>query len=144
MYPYQPIVSCINTFAYDLSGYLANILSPLTGNLGFTVTNSAHFVFIISSDTILDNEIMVSFGVEFTSVPMDGTVQSALQKLVDGPSLADRTTLTPAQIADLLSFVLRSTYFQYNGSIIEQLEGAVMGSPVSTVLAYLYMESFEQ
>ena len=26
--PLRPIVSCVNTFAYDLSAYLANILSP--------------------------------------------------------------------------------------------------------------------
>ena len=60
------------------------------------------------------------------------------------PSLADRTTVTPAQIADLLTFVLRSTYFQYNGSIYEQREGVAMWSPVSAVVANLYMESFEE
>ena len=58
--------------------------------------------------------------------------------------LADRTTLTPVQIADLLDFVLRSTYFQYNGSIYEQRDGAAMGSPVSAVVANLYMEIEEQ
>ncbi|XP_078372758.1 uncharacterized protein LOC144656411 [Oculina patagonica] len=144
--PLRPIVSCVNTFAYDLSAYLANILSPLTGNSDFTVTNSAHFVSTISSETILNNEVMVSFDVEslFTNVPIDGAVQAALRKLEDDPSLADRTTLTPAQIADLLKFVLRSTYFQYNGSIYEQQEGAAMGSPVSAVIANLYMESFEE
>ena len=52
--------------------------------------------------------------------------------------------LTPAQIADLLTFVLRSTYFQYNGSIFEQREGSNMGSPVTAVIANLYMESFQQ
>ena len=107
-------MSCVNSFAYDLSAYLANILSPLTGNSGFTVINSAHFVSsTISSETILDNEIMVSFDVEslFTNVPIDAAVQTALQKLEDDPSLVDRTTLTPAQMADLLNFVLRSTYF---------------------------------
>ena len=73
--PLRPIVSGINTFAYDLSAYLANILSPLTGNSGFTVTNLAHFVSTISSETILDNEIMVSFDVEslFTNIPIDTT-----------------------------------------------------------------------
>ena len=60
------------------------------------------------------------------------------------PTLADRTTLTPAQIANLLDFVLRSTYFQYNGTICEQREGAAMGSPVSAVIANLYMETFEE
>ena len=58
--PLRPIVSCVNTFAYDLSAYLANILSPLTINSGFRVTNSAHFVSTISNETILDNKIMLS------------------------------------------------------------------------------------
>ena len=40
--PLRPIVLCVNTFAYDLSAYLANILSPLTGKSEYTVTNSAH------------------------------------------------------------------------------------------------------
>ena len=144
--PLRPIVSCVNTFAYDLSAYLANILSPLTGNSDFTVRNSAHFVSSINSEMILDNEIMVSFDVEslFTNVPIDDAVQATLRELEKDPSLADRTTLTPAQIADLLNFVLRSTYFQYNGSIYEQREGAAMGSPVSAVIANLYMESFEE
>ena len=114
------------TFAYDVSAYLANILSPLTGKSGYTVTNSAHFVSTVSNEMILDNEIMVSFDVEsrFTHVPIDAAVQAALQKLEDDPSLADRTTLT---------LILRSTYFQYNGSIYEQKDGAAMGSPVSAV-----------
>ena len=139
-------MSCVNTFAYDLSAYLANILSPGTGNPEFTVTNSAHFVSIISSETILDNEIMVSFDVEwlFTNVPIDVAVQAAPQKLENDPSLAYRTTLTPAQIADLLTFVLRSTYFQDNGSIYEKREGASVGSPVFAVITNLYMKSFEE
>ena len=87
---------------------------------------------------------MVSFDVEsqFTNVPIDAAVQAALQKLENDPSLADRTKLTPAQIADLLTFVLRSIYFLYNGSIYEQKDA--MGSPVSAVIANLYMESFEE
>ena len=103
--PLRPIVSCVNTFAYDLSADLANILFPLTGKSEYKVTNSAHFVSIVSNETILDNDIMVSFEVEslFTNVPIDAAVHTALQKLENDPSLADRTTLTPAQIADLLT-----------------------------------------
>ena len=29
--PLRPTASCVNTFAYDLSSYLADLLSPLTG-----------------------------------------------------------------------------------------------------------------
>ena len=38
--PLRPIASCVNTFAYDLSAFLANVLSPLAGNSSFTVKNS--------------------------------------------------------------------------------------------------------
>ena len=62
------------------------------------MTNSAHFVSTVSNETILDNEIMVSFDIEslFTNVPIDAAVQAALQKLENDPSFADRTTLMPA------------------------------------------------
>ena len=68
------------------------------------MNNSAHFVPTISGETILDNEIMVSFDVEllFTNVPIDAAVEAALKKLENDPSLANWMTLTPAQIADLL------------------------------------------
>ena len=38
--PLRQIASCVNTFAYDLSAFLANVLSPLAGNSSFTVKNS--------------------------------------------------------------------------------------------------------
>ena len=62
--PLRPIVSCINTFAYDLSAHLADILSPLTGKSEYAVTNSAHFVNTINHERIQEKEIMVSFDVE--------------------------------------------------------------------------------
>jgi len=86
---------------------------------------------------------MVSFYSEslFTNVPIEGALKAALCKLENDPRLADRTNLTPTQIADLLNFGL---YFQYNGSVYEQKDGAAMGSPVSAVIANLYMEEFEE
>ena len=117
--------------------FLLTLFFLLTGNSEHTVTNSAHFVSTVSNETILDNKIIVSSDVEslFINVPIDAAVQATLLKFENDPSLADCTTLTPPQIADLLNFVLRSTYFQYNGSIYEQKDCAAMGSP-------LYMESF--
>lgn len=53
----------------------------------------------------------------------------------ESTGLASRTTLTPTQIADLLNFVLRSTYFHDDGSIYEKKDGATMGSSVSAVKA---------
>ena len=89
---------------------------------------------------------MVSFDVEslFTNVPIEGALNAALQRLSADTSLPARTSLSPSQVTDLLGFVLRATYFSYNGSFYEQQEGAAMGSPVSAVIANLYMEVFEE
>lgn len=104
------------SFVNTLSAFLANILSPLTGNSDFTVTDSAHFSSTISGEKIQDHKIMVSFDKKsfFTDVPTKGAVEAALRKLESDTSLADRTTLTAAQIADLIdphtsSIMVRST-----------------------------------
>ena len=43
-----------------------------------------------------------------------------------------------------LQICLNSTYFSYGGNFYEPKEGAVMGSPVSAVVANLYMKFFEE
>ena len=51
--------------------------------------------------------VSVDVGSLFANVPIEGAVQTTLWELESDPTLADRTMLTPAQIADLLDFVLR-------------------------------------
>ena len=104
----RPIASCVTTFAYNLSAFLADTLFPLKRNSDFAVTNSAHFSSTVSREKIQNHNIMVSFDVEslFSNVFIEGALEAARRKFECDPSLADRTTFTPAQIVDLLDFVL--------------------------------------
>ena len=43
----------------------------------------------------------------------------------------------------LLEFCITSTYFSFQGKYYEQVEGAAMGSPLSPIVANIYMETFE-
>lgn len=72
------------------------------------MTNSAHFSYTISREKIQNHKIMVSFNVEslFSNVSIEGAVEATRIKFECDPSLADRTTFTPAQIVDLLDSVL--------------------------------------
>ena len=54
-----------------------------------------------------------------------------------------RTMLIIEQIVRLLNFVLSATYFVYRGTFYKQIRGCAMGSPVSPIIANLYMEHFE-
>ena len=47
------------------------------------------------------------------------------------------------KIITLLEFCLKSPYFTFQGRYFEQQEGAAMGSPISPIVANLYMEGFE-
>ena len=47
-------------------------------------------------------------------------------------------------IIRLLEFCLKSTYFSFQDQFYEQVEGMAMGSLVSSIVADLYMEYFEQ
>ena len=54
-----------------------------------------------------------------------------------------RTTMQVEEIISLLEFCLKATYFQFQGRFFEQWQGVVMESPISPILANLYMEDLE-
>ena len=67
-----------------------------------------------------------------------------IEKLLkEDPDLQKRTTMSTKNIMDLLESSLRSTYFTHRGKFYEQVEWASMGSPISPIVANLYMENFE-
>ena len=47
------------------------------------------------------------------------------------------------QIIKLLEFCLKNTYFLFQGRYYEQVHGAAMGSPISPLIANLFMEEFD-
>ena len=108
--------------------------------------NSAHFVEKISSVKIDSNDCLVSFDVKslFTQVPVWDALVIIKDRLEHDESLSDRTAMTPQQVCSLTELCLKSTYFKHGDQFFEQTEGTAMGSPLSPVVAGLFMEDFEQ
>lgn len=103
------------------SGLVVNIIKQCFLKAFYLIT---FLLVLLSNDTapvftfiITQNVSNKHFDIEyfiFTNIPTEGAIQVTLQKVEVDPCLADRMTLTPTQIADLLEFILRSIYFQYN------------------------------
>ena len=143
--PLRPIVSSRGSINYELAKELSRILRALVGSSPHHIKNTADFVQQLKGITLKANEAIVSYDVSalFTSVPIDPAINIIRRKLELDQGLHLRTSMSVEQIISLLEFCLKATYFQFQGRFFEQLQGAAMGSPISPIVANLYMEDFE-
>ncbi|KAM3823585.1 uncharacterized protein M6D78_018813 [Vipera latastei] len=132
--PLRPIVSSIGSPLQNLAKFLAKQLQPYANSITSHVQNSFQFIEIISKLNLQPCDLLVSFNVVslFTQVPIKEAL-TAIQNKYNPPK----------HILDLTNHCLSNTYFIYNGQRYKQMEGAPMGSPLSPVIANLYMEHFE-
>ena len=90
---------------------------------------------------LAENEVLVRFDVVslFIYVPIDEALQVIQESLREDESLSDRTPLSASRVVELLEMCLKSTYFSYGEVFYKQTQSAAMGSPVSAVVANLYI-----
>ena len=79
----------------------------------------------------------------FTSILVEAAIEVIKGRLEQDTDLPKRTTLSTDNILELLEFCLNNTYFLFQDQYFEQTKGAAMGSPVSPIVANIYMEAFE-
>ena len=76
----------------------------------------------------------------YTNVPIKETIQTLEQLL--------RQNNTPEthihEIITLTKLITEQNYFTYNNKIYTQTEGLPMGSPISGILAEIYIHNIEQ
>ena len=142
----RPIVSGINSITYNLARHLADIMKPLVGKSERHLNNSKDLVKKIQEIQLEDDEVLTSFDVSalFTSVPGDEVVQMAVERARRDCTWSDRTQLSTEEFGELLKMTVETTYFTYQGKVYEQVYGMAMGSPLSPILANLFMEEFEE
>ena len=143
--PLRPIVSNIGAATYNTAKELSRILKPLVGRSRHHIQNNQDFLEDLKGIKLHPDEVMMSFDVKalFTSVPIEPALVIIEKLLKEDQNLQSRTTMSIQHIMDLLGLCLRGTYFTFNGKFYEQVEGAAMGSPISPIVANLYMEDFE-
>ncbi|KFD67427.1 hypothetical protein M514_11958 [Trichuris suis] len=145
--PFRPVVSSINSILSELSSYLKRLIQPLVGKQRSAVKNSKTFREELKRMNIGSTDIMVSYDVKdlFTNVPIPDTLQVLMELLSSDVTLPQRTKLNPFHIVKLCSFcMLEGNIFHFRGSFYKQENGVPMGSPLSPVLAEVFVEHFER
>ena len=144
--PLRPIVSSCGSVTYGVAKELAKILKPLVGKSPHHISSTQDFVEQAKQIILEPGECLSSYDVSalFTSVPIDPTLTIIKDLLEKDTILKERTVMEVSDIILLLEFCLKNTYFSFQGQFYEQVEGATMGSPVSPIVAKLYMEYLEQ
>ena len=141
--PLRPVISNIGTSTYELSRYLATLLSPLAVS-EYTISNSKDFIGKIKSQKIEQNYSMVSFDVTalFTNVPLDFTINLILDKIYKEKII--KTNLARKDLEKLLNLCTKEMHFSFNNQIYKQINGVAMGSPLGPVLANIFMVELEK
>ncbi|KAL0842481.1 hypothetical protein ABMA28_014575 [Loxostege sticticalis] len=135
--PLRPIVSQIDAPTYKLAQHVAKTLSRLRGTTMAHVKDSYQFISEVKDLHLADDESMVSFDVQslFTSLPVQDCIEITKRKLAELDM--------PLEYAELLEHCLTSGYLLWDNEFYVQVDGVAMGSPVSPVVADIFMEDFE-
>ena len=143
--PLRPIVSSIGSVTYGVAKELATIIKPLMDNSQHHVHNTKQFADEIRKTKLEEGECITSYDVTvlFTSIPVASALEIIRSKLEQDADLPNRTIMTADNIVELLGFCLNNTYFVFQDVVYEQTKGAAMGSPISPIVANIYMEAFE-
>ena len=144
--PLRPIVSSCGSVTYGVAKELTKILKPLIGKSPHHINSIHDFVEQVKHINLAPGECLSSYDVSalFTSVPVNPALKVIKDLLEKDSTLIVRTVLPVEDIILLLEFCLKTTFFSFQGQFCEQFEGAAMGSPVSPIVANLYVEYFEQ
>jgi len=95
----------------------------------------------LDEDDMLVSHDVVSL---FTNTPIGESLKVIRERLEKDPEWKDTCLLEVEDILELLEFILCTMYFTFRGQLYRQKFGTAMGSPVSPLVAYVYMEHLEE
>ena len=144
--PLRPIVSNRGSVTYGVAKALAKILKPLAERSPHHIHNTKYLVERVSNVTFQPEQCLCSYDVTamFTSVQVDQAINIIWGPLEQDTSLHNRTALLVQNVIHLFGFCYTILIFSFQGQFYEQVEGTAMGSPVSPIVANLYVEHFEK
>ena len=140
--PIRPVVSYVNAPTQKVAKTLNNLFRSLTNFKPlYSVINSMDFISKVKNTPIPHNATLASFDVTslFTNIPIPETIEII-------KDILHQNKINPAISTELLSsfkLCVSQNYFKFNNKFYSQSQGVPMGSPLSPLLAEIFMNYFE-
>ena len=143
--PLQPILSMVNSPQHATDKWLSTLLKPVSKRFSaFTIKDSFTFADAVKKVSMPKGAHMSSFDIKslFTNVPLDETVDICVQKLYH--SDLEKPTLSEKFFRKLINKVTTGKEFSFDDTMFRQVDGVAMGSPLSPVLANIFVGHCEK
>ena len=139
--PFQPIVSSICTYNYNLGQYVGSFLSSHIPS-EYSTKDSFTFIEEIKSASVAD-KFLISFGVTslFTNNPLSEAIDIAISLIFE--NIPDMKFTKP-ELQKLFRVATSETHFNFNGRTFDQIDSVAMGSQLAPVQANLFMGFHKQ
>ena len=139
--PMRPIVNCRNAPNYKISKELLKILKcRLSNDKNNSVKNTTELVTALNTLQMKPSFRLVSFDVTnmYTNIPIIEAINTIENNLKSNNSVKEIE-----EIVRLLRVVLTQNVFQFDNKIYTQREGLAMGSPLSGLIADIFINALE-
>lgn len=138
-------MSAVGSATYDLAKFVSKILTPYQKDSPSLIVNTSHFIDQVKNTVVDENERLVSFDVKslFTSVPVQTALDAIRETLDADVTFSETHNISVDTIVRLLRVCLDHTHFQFGDQHYELSDGLAMGSPVSPIVANLFMTKLE-
>ena len=144
--PMCPIVSACGTATYNTAKFITKILKNYCCKTSSFVKDFTDFIKKIKHLSINpEEETLVSFDVSalFTSIPVPVALQVINSKISACTNYTNVSKIPTEKFTKILEFTLANCIFCFTKKFYKQLQGAAMGTPVSPVIANIYVEHFQ-
>ena len=133
---FRPIVSSIDSFNYNLSRFLCDMLKPLILT-DYCTQNSFSFVKEVPEVSV-SHYFMVSYDLcsLFTNTSLSETIDLTVNIIFDNNQSMN---INQHQLKKLFAFATSQTHFPFNNKIYDQTDGVAMVSLLDPALANLFM-----